>query len=275
MGLSFIFLFNILDELFALRSTALVEARIDGVFVRVHQFAHGHTQEQRLAIAFRDAKATKQLRCYLASFIIGIQQVTCSSGVDAIVISQLLFPKGLVCTTLVIPTVTSPSLIPHPVAIQLLQALTIGQLISCIRPIPIGSLWIKMQTLGVMHTMHGLNGLLDKGRTAPAPGLEVSKDMYIINMYRSSCSQLTMGLAPRSTRLIGCQRFACIFRHGVDVRIKGQRLFENQRSIGIVRTEHYRRNVCSTASLQSVLNARDNGFLHPDDVIVNGSHCFA
>ena len=148
--------------------------------------------------------------------------MTCSSGVDAIVISQLLFPKGLVCTTLVIPAVTSPSLIPHPVAIQLLQTLTVRQLVCRIGPVPIRGLRIEVKPLRMVYAVHGLNGLLNEGRRRPSPGFEISQNVYVVDMYRCCVGQLPMGLAPRTTRLVGGQRLTCVFRHGVDVGVEGQ-----------------------------------------------------
>ena len=70
--------------------------------------------------------------------------MTGGNGVDAVVIGQLFLPEGLVTTTLVIPCITAPSLIPHPVAVQLLQTLAIRQLVCCIGPVPIRGLRIEV-----------------------------------------------------------------------------------------------------------------------------------
>ena len=93
-------------------------------------------------------------------------------------------------------------------------------------------------------------------------------------MYGSGSSQLSVCLTPGTARLVGGQRLAGIFRHGVDVGVEGQRLFENQWSVGIVRTKHHGRNIRSAAGFQSILDAGDDGFLHPYHVILNGSHGF-
>ena len=45
MLLTFIFLLYILDELFTLWTTALIEAWIDGEFIGVHQLSHRHTKQ--------------------------------------------------------------------------------------------------------------------------------------------------------------------------------------------------------------------------------------
>ena len=132
-----------------------------------------------------------------------------------------------------------------------------------------------MQSLRMMHTMHGLHGLLDESGRRPTPRFEIGKDMYVVDMYRSSCSQLTMRFAPRTARLIGCQRFACILRHRVNVGVEGKRFFQYQGSIRIMRTEYYRGNIRTTTCLQSVLDTWNNRFLHPGDIVVDGGHCLA
>ena len=45
-----------LDEFFALRPATLVETGIDGVFVGIHQLAHPHAQQERLAVTLGDAE---------------------------------------------------------------------------------------------------------------------------------------------------------------------------------------------------------------------------
>ena len=42
VGLSFVFFLYVLNQLLALRTTALVEAGVDGVLVRIDQLAHRH-----------------------------------------------------------------------------------------------------------------------------------------------------------------------------------------------------------------------------------------
>ena len=98
--------------------------------------------------------------------------------------------------------------------------------------------------------------------------------MYIIDMNGSSSSQLTVCLTPRSSRLVGGKALTRIFRHGIDIGIQRQRLLEHQWSVGVVRTQHDRRNIRTTAGLQTILDARDNRLLHPCHVILDGGHCF-
>ena len=164
MLLAFVCLLNVLDEFLALRTTALIEAWVDGELIGVDQLGHRHTKQQCLAVSFRNAETAQQFRSYLASLVVGIQQMPSCNGVDAIVFGQLLFPIRFVIATLVVPSIAAPRLIPHPVAIQLLQTFAIGQLVCRIGPVPIRCLRIEMQAFGVVHTMHGLNSLLNKGR---------------------------------------------------------------------------------------------------------------
>ena len=182
--LSLVFLLDILNQFLALRAATLVEARIDGVLVRIHQLAHGHAQQQRLAVALRDAEAAQQLGRYLARLVVGIQQMARRDGVNAVVVGQRLLPVRLVLAPLVSPRIASPGLIPHPVAVQLLQSLTVGQLVCRIGPVPVGGLRIEVQTLRVVYAVHGLYRLLDEGRTRPAPRFQIGQDMYVVNVHR-------------------------------------------------------------------------------------------
>ena len=219
MFFTIVFFLDVLNEFFTLRTTALVEARIDGELIGVDQLRHRHTEQQRLSIPFRDAETAQQLGSYLARLIVGIQQMLCSNSVDTIIFSQLLLPIRFVITTLVVPCIASPRLIPHPVTVQLLQAFAIGQLVCRIRPVPIRCLRIEVQAFGVVHTMHGLNSLLNKGWRRPAPRLQIGQDMYVVNMHRCGLGQLAMCLAPWATRLISSKALARIFRHRIDIGI--------------------------------------------------------
>ena len=86
MGQSLVFFLNILYQLLAFRSATLVEARVDGIFIWIHQLAHRHAQQQCLTVALGDAKAAQQLRCYLTGLVVSVEHVTGSNGVDAIII---------------------------------------------------------------------------------------------------------------------------------------------------------------------------------------------
>ena len=81
---------------------------------------------------------------------------------DSIIDRKLLEPVVFVLTTVAVPGIAPPHLIPHPVAVNLQLTAAIGQLVGSIGPIPITSLRIKVEPLAVMHTVHGLNGLLCK-----------------------------------------------------------------------------------------------------------------
>ena len=236
MGQTFTFLLYIFDELFALRTATLVEAGIDGVLVGVHQFAHGHAQEERLAVALGDAETTQQLGGYFARLVIGVQQVTSGSGVDAVIVGEDALPIGTLAisdgktvghtVTLVVPSVAAPSLIPHPVAVELEEALAVREFVGGVRPVPIGGLGIEVETLGVVYAVHGLDGLLDEGGRRPAPRFEVGEDVDVVDMHGGGSGQLAMRLTPRATGLVGRQRLAGVLRHGVDVGIEGEGLLQ-------------------------------------------------
>ena len=244
--LAVILLLYILDEFLALRSAALVEAGIDGVFIGIHQLAHGHAEEQRLAVALGDAEAAQQLGGYLAGLVVGVEHMTRSDGVNAEIVGQLPSPVAAVVAALLVPGIAAPGLIPHPVAVQLLEALAVGQTVGGIGPVPVGGLWIEMQTLGVVGAVHGLHRLLDECRAGPPPGFEVCKDVHVVDVYGGGCCQLLVGLTPWSAGRIGGQRLTSVLRHGVDVRIEWQRFAEHQWAVGVVRAQHDRRYVLAT-----------------------------
>ena len=164
MRLSIVLFLHIFNEFLSLRTATLVEPGIDSVLIRVHQFAHRHTKQQRLAVTLGNAKSAQQLRSYLARLVIGVHQMTGSNGVDAVVFCQQLFPVSFVLTALITPRIASPAFVPHPVTVELLEALAIGQFVSSVGPVPIGSLRIEMQTLRVVSTVHGVDRLSDESR---------------------------------------------------------------------------------------------------------------
>ena len=274
MWLSLIFFLDVFDEFLSFWSATFVEAWIDSIFVWIHQLPHRHTEQECLTVAFRNTEAAQQFRGYLARLVVGVQHVSGTNGVDAVVVGQCLLPEGLVLPALVVPTVSSPCLIPHPVAVQLLQAFAVRQLVCRVWPVPVGSLRIEVKSLRVVHAVHGLNGLLDEGGRRPAPRFQISQDMHVVDVHRGGGSQLLMRLSPRSAGGISGQRLTCIFRHRVDVRVKGQALLQYQWAVGIVRAQHHGGNIRSTAGLQSILDTRDDGFLHPFHVVVDGGHGF-
>ena len=164
MWLMFPIFFHILDKFFTLRSATLVETGIDGVLIRIHQFTHLHAEQERLTVTFGDTETAQQLRSNLAALIVGFQNLAGSVVLDSIIDRKLLEPVVFVLTTVAVPGIASPHLIPHPVAVNLQLTAAIGQFIGSIGPIPITSLRIKVEPLAVMHAVHSLNGLLCKGR---------------------------------------------------------------------------------------------------------------
>ena len=147
MFLTFIFFLNVLNEFFALRTTTLIEARVDGKLIGVDQLCHRHTKQQRLTVTLRNAETAQQFGSYLACLVVCIQQISCGFFADSVVLCQLLLPVRFILTTFTIPRIAAPRLIPHPVTIQLLQSLPIRQLVCRVGPVPVRSLWIEVQSL--------------------------------------------------------------------------------------------------------------------------------
>ena len=262
----------ILNEFLALRTTTLVETGIDGIFIGIHQFTHLHTQQERLTVTFGDSETAEQLRSYLSALVVSLQQPAGIVVTDSIIERELLQPVVTVFTAVAVPGIASPDLIPHPVAINLQLAAAVGKFVGGIGPVPIAGLRIEMETFGMMDAVHGLHGFLRKGRRRPSPRLQIGQDMHIVNMHRCSGSQLLVGFSPRTTGLVGGQRFTRVFRHGIDVGIERQRFLQHQRAVGVVRTQDDGRLVGSARGLQSVLDSWNNGFLHPFHIIINSSH---
>ena len=92
-----VFLLDVFYEFLTLWSATLVEAGIDGELIRIDELRHRHTEQQCLAIAFRDAEAAQQFGGYLTSLVIGVQQITGGYGVDAVVAGQFTFPICSLC----------------------------------------------------------------------------------------------------------------------------------------------------------------------------------
>ena len=162
MWLMFPIFFHILDKFFTLRSATLVETGIDSVLIRIHQFAHLHTEQERLAVTFGDTETAQQLRSNLAALVVGFQNLAGSIVLDSIIDRKLLEPVVFVLTTVAVPGIASPHLIPHPVAVNLQFTFPISKFVCRIGPIPITGLRIKVEPLAVMHAVHSLNSLLSK-----------------------------------------------------------------------------------------------------------------
>ena len=159
-------LLYIFDEFLALRTATLIETRIDGVLIWIHQLTHEHAQEQRLTVALSNTETAKELRRNLTALIVSLADTVSNSGIRSIVISKYLIPVitlgGYIATA--IPGISAPCLVPHPVAVQLLLPLTAWQFICRIRPIPVTSLRIEMQGIGVMNIVHRRYRLLNERR---------------------------------------------------------------------------------------------------------------
>ena len=201
--------------------------------------------------------------------------MSCSERVCAVIVSQNLLPIHVVIVSLALPCVASPCRIPHPVAVYLQLTLTVGELVGCVRPVPVVSLRIKVQTVCAMNSVHGFHRLVYKGWRAPSPRLEVGKNMHVAYVYRSHAAELSLSLAPWASRLICGERFARIFCHCVNVLVERKRLTQHAWTVCIVRTQDDRRLICSARRFQAILNARYDGIFHPFNVVFYRSHSFA
>ena len=162
MCLLFPLFFYIFNEFLTLRTATFIEARINGVFIRIHQFTHLHTKQKCLAVTFRNTKTAEQFRRDFSTLIISFQHQAGSFLINAIIKGELLEPEILVLTAIAVPRITSPNLIPHPVAVNLQFTFPISKFVCRIGPVPITGLRIEVKTFGMVHTMHSLNSLLSK-----------------------------------------------------------------------------------------------------------------
>ena len=103
MLLVFPLLFYIFYKLLAGRSAALIEARIDSIFVRVHELAYLHAEQETLTVAFRNAEAAQQLRCNLSTVVISVDDSSGSYSVCAVVFSESLLPERFVFSAVAVP----------------------------------------------------------------------------------------------------------------------------------------------------------------------------
>ena len=112
-------LLYIFDEFLALRTATLIETRIDGVLIWIHQLTHEHAQEQRLTVALCNTETAEELRRNLTTLIVCLADAVGNSGISSIVIGKHLIPVitlGSYIATAV-PGISSPCLVPHPVAV--------------------------------------------------------------------------------------------------------------------------------------------------------------
>ena len=86
------FLLHIFYQLLTLRPATLIKSRINGIFIRIHQLAHKHTQQQSLPVPFRDAETTEQLRSNLSTLLVCLQNISSFGRSRTIIITQLLVP---------------------------------------------------------------------------------------------------------------------------------------------------------------------------------------
>ncbi len=272
VSLAFPFLLHVLNELLALRSAALIEARVDGKLIGIDQLSHLHAEQKRLAVALGDAETAQQLGRYLTHFVVGCQQMTGRDAVDAVVVAQLLNPECPVVAAMTVPCVASPGFVPHPVAVDLKQTGAVGEAVGGVRPVPVGGLRVEMKPLAVVNAVHGLYGFLREGRRRPAPRLQIGQDMDVVDVYGSGCCQLAVGLSPRSSGLVCGEALARVLVHRVDVRVEWQRSFQHCGAIGVVVAQDDGRRVRSSRRLQTVFDAGDDGLGHPFDVCFESRH---
>jgi len=81
------FLLNKFNQLLTFGTAALIEARIDGVFIRIHQLTHEHTQQQRLTVTLGDTETAKQLRCNFTRLLISLQYVSCCIAISTVILT--------------------------------------------------------------------------------------------------------------------------------------------------------------------------------------------
>ena len=81
------FLLNKFNQLLTFGTAALIEARIDGVFIRIHQLTHEHTQQQRLAVTLGDTETAKQLRRNFTRLLISLQYVSCCIAISTVILT--------------------------------------------------------------------------------------------------------------------------------------------------------------------------------------------
>ena len=96
--------------------------------------------------------------------------------------------------------------------------------------------------------------------------------MYITDMHRGCGSQFTVCLCPWSARLIGSQTLTRVLRHRIDIGIERQRFREHEWSVGIMGTQDDRWDILSAGCFQSVFDTRDDGVVHPLDIILYRRH---
>ena len=113
-------LFNPFDEFLTFGTATLVEAGVDGVFVRIDELAHEEAQEQSLAITLGDAESAQQFRCNLARCFISLTNNIGNVGGRAIEIGNAFVPIGylLGAVASLLPGVASPFGKPQPVAVD-------------------------------------------------------------------------------------------------------------------------------------------------------------
>ena len=270
-------LLDILDELLALRAAALVEAGIDGVLVGVDELADEHAEEERLAVALRDAEAAQELGSYLARLFVGGADERALLVGEAVEAGKLAVPVGYLALAVstAVPCVASPELIPGPVAVDLLLALSVGELVGGVGVFPIGGLGEEMERIGAVDIVHGLDGLLHEVGRRPAEGLEVGQHVDVLDVGRTQGGEVLVNLRPRAAGLVGGQRLAIVLVHRVEVLIQGQGGIHDHLAVRVVGTDEDGRFVGAAERLQSVLHAGDDGLGEPFDVVLMGVHGFA
>ena len=103
-------LLYVFDEFLTLWTTTLIETRIDGVLIWIHQLTHEHAQEQRLTVTFGNTETAKELRRNLTALIVCLADAVSNSGIRSIVIGKYLIPvitlSSYIATA--VPGISSP-----------------------------------------------------------------------------------------------------------------------------------------------------------------------
>src|SRR5688572_13387061 len=99
------------------------------------------------------------------------------------------------------PCVARPLFIPKPVPVNLQYAWRC--LVGCIRPIPVRSLRIQVQTVSLMNLVHGTDGLLNKIGGSIAEWFEVGEYVYIFNLHGTDAAEAAVQLSPWASWCVG------------------------------------------------------------------------
>ena len=98
-----------------------------------------------------------------------------------------------------------------------------------------------MQPLRAQSITTGLHAFLDEVHIAVSEWLEVRQDVHVDQVRGAEPAHIQMHLLAYAARLPGRQRFAVVFRFGVDVPIDFQGIGHDLSKVRRVRADHDRR----------------------------------